>query len=235
MSIQKKLDLKYQETIKNTILNEYTEQINQFRPDTGHVLLVSPDTLLLNYFLNTIKQTTFFKFRKIINVNSLLDDVDEFAVYLYDMDKKNTDQQKILYFLIENSCDCFVILYSCRVDCLDNMEKRVRSRFIGDIVYLKYFSKALYEHIFCLMAEYFDTLKDKKLSNTQNHYLPCSGLDELNDQSYKNISFTNSSFVKKSDNSIFIKESEISKTTQNFNLETKDFSKEANLLKNKKN
>lgn len=102
----------------------------------GHCLLICPDSALLCDIVDCISEIlnkSFDNIKRKINVNHTY---EKTLFIINTEDPTNTSLKKQLYFLFElNEGSNFAVVFANTVDCVDNMEKRVRSRFNNEIVF----------------------------------------------------------------------------------------------------
>lgn len=120
---------------KKTYNAELKSLNNLFSSTNSHCLIVCPDKTVIKFILDNLSLLITKKFSN-IHINPKNHTFKDSLIAL--RIKENSLFQNNIYTFLENiksSKNNFLILYSNRIDCVMNMEKRIRSRFNNEIIF----------------------------------------------------------------------------------------------------
>lgn len=154
-------------TLKPLILKQYKPELNQMKnfisSNTSHLLILYNDNLIFSYILKYIKKE--FKNKNLKTLN---------------LDKDLSLLSRKLYTILNNENDNITILYSKQPNCIDRQERRIKSRFNQNIVFLKpidyKFVTSLFKQDKKFIKSYKNELKifqdkNKNLNDILNFYI----------------------------------------------------------------
>lgn len=135
---------------------EYSKQIksmeNLIKASINHCLLVCPDTCLLDKLLISLKknfETTFESIKEFNTINFKSKYTN--TLLFIKIDNKDAKlAQKTLYYYLEESLeneDNFYCFYTNKVNTVEEMEKRVRSRFNNEVIFFPFLSLSVFKNI----------------------------------------------------------------------------------------